>query len=129
MFCAATGYGSQCGRHGCSMFKRPRRKEERQKQQQSLVSNYTIFVEESPIIQFCSCAALLKRRRLAWRIWCEYVMVRREKRRVQHEVDQWAATRTVRYGKSEDRTGPSVSAPKLLLSVPAPRFKGTLDTY
>ena len=57
---------------------------------------YIIFVEESAIILFCSCAVLLKRRRLAWRIWCEYVLVRREKRRVQHEVDQWAATRTVR---------------------------------
>ena len=54
MFCAATGYGSQCGRHGWIMFKRPKRKEERQKQQQRSVSiySYTIFVEESAIIQF-----------------------------------------------------------------------------
>ena len=63
------------------------------------IYTYTIFVEESAIIQLCSCAASLKRRRLAWRIWYEYVLVRREKRRVHHEVDQWAATRTVRYGE------------------------------
>lgn len=50
----------------------------------------------SAVILFCSCAVSLKQRRLAWRIWCEYVLVRREKRRVQHEVDQWAITRTVR---------------------------------
>ena len=100
------------------MFKRPKRKEERQKQQQRLVSiySYIIFVEESAIIQFCSCAASLKQRRLAWRIWCEYVLVRREKRRVRHEVDQWAATRTVKYGKVEYRTGSSVATPELSLS-------------
>ena len=77
------------------MLKWPRRNEERLKQQQSLVSIYS-FVEGSAVILFCSCAVSLKQRRLAWRIWCEYVLVRREKRRVQHEVDQWAITRTVR---------------------------------
>ena len=106
MLFAVTDCGSQFGKHGQSMFNWPKKGGEKPNQHRNLVSSLRTSLGKywlSFVPPMLLLLASLKLRRVAWRAWREYVLVRREKRGVQREVNQWAATRALRYSHPTTR--------------------------